>query len=289
MILIPVAVIGLCLVLVESCGIWTGASTVLFKWVGIPFFLCYVVRILIFYKTHVTVENASPLLPRNAIERAAAKFLGSALEYFPMSCVPWARDASLPTSRQYVFGVHPHGIHCMPLGIFTTKGSEFDRVFPCLVGSKLTGLAATIIFKLPLVREFFIYMGYVDASRSVANEVLACGRSVFVCTGGEAESMLTTVGEDIVVLKRRKGFVRLALAHGADLVPVFGVGNTDLYKTYAFLGGFRRWLQKNFGVALPIFHGRFLSPLPFKRPVRVLVGEPIRTPELKARGERPHW
>ena len=35
------------------------------------------------------------------------------------------------------------------------------------------------------------------------------------------------------MLERRKGFVRLAVAHGAALVPVFGAGVTDLYTTSA--------------------------------------------------------
>ena len=75
-----------------------------------------------------------------------------------------------------------------------------------------------------------------------------------VCTGGEEESMYTELGRDSVVLSKTKGFVRLALSHGASLVPVFGVGNTDCYKTYGLLFGARLWLQRNTGIALPIFH-----------------------------------
>ena len=40
-----------------------------------------------------------------------------------------------------------------------------------------------------MVRELFLSMGYVDASRPVAEKVLKSGRSLFVCTGGEEESM----------------------------------------------------------------------------------------------------
>jgi hypothetical protein len=58
-------------------------------------------------------------------------------------------------------------------------------------------------------------------------------------------------------------------------------------QTYDFMGKQRKWLQKNFGIALPIFHGRFFTPLPFQKPVRVLIGEPIPTPAPKVRGERP--
>ena len=48
------------------------------------------------------------------------------------------------------------------------------------------------------------------------------GRSLFICTGGEEESMLSEVGVGKVVLMKRKGFVRLAVKNGATLVPVFG-------------------------------------------------------------------
>lgn len=84
-----------------------------------------------------------------------------------------------------------------------------------------------------------------------------------------------------MVLSTRKGFVRLAALHGATLVPVFGAGVSDLYSTYD-LGtlGLRLWVQKALGVALPVFHGRALSPLPYKSPVRVLVGEGIDVPKF---------
>ena len=99
--------------------------------------------------------------------------------------------------------------------------------------------------------------------------------------------MRSAPGRDVLVLQKRKGFVRLALSYGCPLVPVYGVGVNDLYSTYD-LGtlSFRRWFQKVSGVALPIFHGRFFSPLPYKVEINVLVGEPIPVPTPKVKGER---
>ena len=90
-------------------------------------------------------------------------------------------------------------------------------------------------------------------------------------------------GKDIVVLNDRKGFIRLALSYGCTIVPVFGLQLNDLYQTYDF-GTFtmRTWLQKSFGIALPIFHGAYGTPLPYQVPMNVVVGEGIDTPKVDA-------
>lgn len=104
---------------------------------------------------------------------------------------------------------------------------------------------------------------YRDASRRYAERALAEGNSLYLCTGGEAESLLSEKGKDKVVLSHRKGFIRLALSYGADLVPTYGFGNTDTYATYGFGLKFRLWLSKNFQIALPLFHGRWLTMTPY--------------------------
>jgi len=156
----------------------------------------------------------------------------------------------------------------------------------------LTGLAASVMFKIPVVREFFLAFGYIDASRKVADAALESGRSIFVVTGGEEESMYssnTRSGgkEDILVLKNRKGFVRLALRHGAELVPIFGINNSDTFESYTFAFELRQWIQKTLKIALPIFHGRYMTPMPYRVHIQTIVGEPIPTPQPKSPGDKP--
>ena len=57
-------------------------------------------------------------------------------------------------------------------------------------------------------------MRYRDAGRATCQRVLEKGSSLYICTGGEAESLSTTNGVDAVVLEGRKGFIRLALSYG---------------------------------------------------------------------------
>ena len=87
-------------------------------------------------------------------------------------------------------------------------------------------------------------MGYRDASRSVCNKILSTGSSLHICTGGEAESLQTRNGSDAAVLEGRKGFVRLALSYGVPMVPVYGIGNNELYRTYNLFRGLRFSLAK---------------------------------------------
>ncbi|KAL7543597.1 hypothetical protein ACHAXR_012927 [Thalassiosira sp. AJA248-18] len=239
-------------------------------------------------KSHLNVEGANYRPRCSAIGRAASKFWEASFEYLQVTFVPWDENAKLPPNRQYIFACHPHGIHCTPLGLFHCKGTAFDQQFPGICDeNKLSGLAASVVFKLPGAREFFLSLPYIDASRSVAEAALKANRSLFICTGSGEESLLTRQGEDVLVLSKRKGFVRLALAYGCDIVPIFGVGNSDLFKTYSWGSEIRMWLQKRLHISIPIFHGRYLTPLPYQVPVRVLVGEPLSVPKPKVRGEMP--
>ena len=237
--------------------------------------------------SHLNVEGADQRGHRGVISRLAWEFWFASFDYLQMSVVPWDDNATLPSDKQFIFGCHPHGIHCTPLGLFHCKGTPFDKRFPGICDNKLSGLAATIVFKIPGAREFFLSLPYIDASRSIAEAALKANRSLFICTGSGEESLLTKRGEDVLVLSRRKGFIRLALAYGCDIVPIFGIGNSDLFATYSIGLGIRMWLQKRLHISIPIFHGRYLTPCPYKVPVRVLVGEPLSVPKPKVRGEKP--
>lgn len=68
--------------------------------------------------------------------------------------------------------------------------------------------------------QFLLYLGCVDAGASTANYNLQRGTSLFVYVGGEKEQLMTENGKHKIYLKSRKGFVKLALKHGAGLVPM---------------------------------------------------------------------
>lgn len=49
-----------------------------------------------------------------------------------------------------------------------------------------------------------------------------------IVVGGAAESLSARPGTADLTLKRRLGFIKLAIREGADLVPVFSFGENDV-------------------------------------------------------------
>ncbi|KAL6061690.1 Monoacylglycerol O-acyltransferase 3b [Balamuthia mandrillaris] len=197
-------------------------------------------------------------------------------DYFPLEL---KRDGpELDPHQTYIFTVHPHGVVALNRAIFAfSKNLRWNKVFP---GIETRDLVASTAFQLPIIREVWLWTNCVDASRPVALNVLRNGMSVLVYPGGEAEQIRTDYGKEILWLRSRKGFVRLALETGSPIVPVYVFGETSLYKTFNFAKGFRLWLSKRFRVAAPLFWGRFLAT-PFSVPLIAVAGEPIAVPPRK--------
>jgi 2-acylglycerol O-acyltransferase 2 len=146
-------------------------------------------------------------------------------------------------------------------------------------------LAATVLFRLPGVRHLCLATGCVDAGRPTAQRVLKAGLSLMVLPGGLDEQLETIHGRERVVLKKRFGFVKLAMQHGVPLVPTYVFGSSDLYYTSRLLHGSRKTLAKLFRVALPLYSGCWgLCTYPWPRgfplpvPQHVVFGDPILVP-----------
>lgn len=196
-----------------------------------------------------------------------------------------AAAARQGASAQYVIGVHPHGVYGGSHMFTLTDGcGAYSRV---LVPAYRRHLVAGVLFKIPLMREWCLWCGAVDAGRRTAAAVLQSGRSMVLYPGGEREQVATRLGEHRVVVGGRTGFVRLALQQGSAVVPAYCFGEVDLYRTFSWLHDLRMRIVAAAGVALPLFWGR-LGPLMPLLPLRgapsltLVVGRPQackRTPE----------
>ncbi|XP_024287467.1 diacylglycerol O-acyltransferase 2 [Oncorhynchus tshawytscha] len=210
-------------------------------------------------------------------------------DYFPIRLI---KTHNLLPSRNYIFGYHPHGI--FSFGAFCNFGTEatgFSKKFPGIKPSLAT-LAGN--FRMPILRDYLMSGGICPVTRNSIDYLLSqngTGNAVVIVVGGAAESLDCAPGMNSVTLNNRKGFVRLALQQGSDLVPVYSFGENNVYKQVIFEEGTwcrlaQKRLQKILGFAPCLFHGCGLfsdswGMVPYNKPITTIVGEPITVPKVE--------
>ena len=204
--------------------------------------------------------------------------------YFPMDVIV---EQKLEPATPYLLVVHPHGI--ISLGVWGNLAGQANLT------QKKLGVEYHIAtvwhnFMVPIWREFLMGMGFVDAGAKTLDFHLSRKKAIGVVVGGAAEALDARPGCNDLVLLRRKGFVKLALKHGAHLVPVFSFGECDLYNQKVYHRGsrVRRLLEKlrsTLGFSTPLALGRGIfnydfGMLPHRRPLTTVIGKPIPLPCL---------
>lgn len=204
-------------------------------------------------------------------------------DYFPISLV---KTAELDPSKNYIIGVHPHGVLCFGTFCnFSTETTGFSKLFP---GIRPRLLTLEENFLMPLHREMILWHGACAATKHGMEWLLnneGKGNALVLVVGGALESLDAVPGKMSLTLENRKGFIKLALKNGADLVPVINFGENDVYymEDRPESNAVRR-LQKKFlnaaGFAPPLFYGRGIFQytfglMPFRKPIVSVVGKPI--------------
>lgn len=166
-----------------------------------------------------------------------------------------------------------------PHGVFPFGNLLAMLALPDIMGFSIRGLGASSIFWTPVFRQIMGTIGVIDASKASAKSALEQGFTIGISSGGVTEVFETNEAEQTVVLKDRKGFVKLAFQTGADIVPCYVFGNTETLSMFAGGGGIAttilRHISRKIGLALIFFWGRFGLPVPYRVPLLLVFGEPI--------------
>ncbi|KNZ44512.1 hypothetical protein VP01_908g2 [Puccinia sorghi] len=260
------------------------------------------------------------------------KFWNLFASYFPISLI---KTVDLPSDRKYVFGklfenlqnssktdsdffcaligYHPHGI--IGMGAVANFGTEGRSLFSTGFSQKFPGLNPHLLtlstnFIIPFYRDLILSLGICSVSIKSCISILKSknkrstdlannkgeGNCLVIVVGGAAESLSAHPGTADLTLKRRLGFIKLAIREGADLVPVFSFGENDVSRDSIFFvfmpncrtpeephftlfkNGFKLCLDLHYAT---IFHGRgifncqffhSLGLLPYRHPI-ISVGQ----------------
>eukprot|EP00662_Eupelagonemidae_sp_cell21_P008531 gene8531-43992_t len=151
----------------------------------------------------------------------------------------------------------------------------WDAKVPGVPLSSVRLLVASFTLYVPIVRELYLGLGFVDASRRSMDECLKRGYSVMLLPGGATEALYCNDEDEPLVLRARPGFVRAAVRSGASLVPVFTFGESDHTVFDHPAVGSGRWrrqraIQQIVGINFP-----YTPQLPRPLPCLTVVGKPV--------------
>ncbi|KAK0633449.1 diacylglycerol acyltransferase-domain-containing protein [Immersiella caudata] len=203
----------------------------------------------------------------------------------------------LPPTRKYIFGYHPHGIISHgAFAAFATESLGFSEKFPGITNSLLT---LDSNFRIPLYREYILSLGIQSVSKESITNILSkggrndegMGRAVTIVVGGARESLEAQPYTMHLVLSQRKGFIKLAVRTGADIVPVLAFGENDLYdqvspETHPGIRRMQMYVLRTLKFTLPFLHGRGIfnydvGLMPYRRPLNIIVGKPIHVKQAR--------
>ncbi|KAF2222037.1 diacylglycerol acyltransferase-domain-containing protein [Elsinoe ampelina] len=268
------------------------------SFLGLFFFLCAIPilwPIIIPYLLYITFSKAptSGELTYRSERLRRLPIWSLFASYFPARL---HRTTTLPPTRKYLFGYHPHGIISHgAFAAFATEALGFSQLFPGITNTLLT---LDTNFRTPLYRDYALRMGLASVSRESCENILSkggpnkegMGRAITIVVGGARESLDAQPNSLRLVLKRRKGFVKLAIRTGADLVPVLSFGENELYEQvnsdeHPWVQKGQMLIKKALGFTIPLFHARGVfnydvGLLPYRRPINIVVGRPIQVQQF---------
>lgn len=181
---------------------------------------------------------------------------------------------------------------------FGSNHSKWSTLFPGL-RSKLTTIDLNT--KLPVTRELVLGCGLCSATGKSLKCLLSqsndpCHESnhdgytanaVGLIVGGARETFVAQPNAYSCLIKKRRGFIRIALESGVPLVPALSFGENNLY----IANEVKRdslWyrLIKNpslrYANRVPPLHSGRLGLVPFRHPITTVIGEPIHLKKTPA-------
>ncbi|XP_041970330.1 2-acylglycerol O-acyltransferase 2-A-like isoform X1 [Aricia agestis] len=205
-------------------------------------------------------------------------------DYFPIQL---RKTSELDPDKNYLLAVFPHGVVSSGImGAFASNSRHVNKIFP---GMSFNFITLAGHFSVPFFRDFILSLGGCSSSQEsllyLLDKKKRKGNGVILMVGGAAEALNSHPGEYTVVLKRRKGFIRVAMKSGAPLVPVFSFGEPDVYRPLdnpqdSWTRKIQEKVREITGIS-PIFligRGIFqysFGILPMRAPINVVVGAPM--------------
>ncbi|XP_078437724.1 diacylglycerol O-acyltransferase 2D-like [Wolffia australiana] len=209
-----------------------------------------------------------PVSDKSKYGTAVGRFVGRYSPGYFHANVHFEDARAFDDSRSYVIAAEPHSI--FPVGAVCLQ-----NICGLMPLTKTKVLASTAMFCAPILRQVMTWMGVVPASRKNFVNYLKEGYSIIVIPGGVQEIIYMKKGYEVAYLKKRQGFVRIAIETGSPLVPVFCFGQTKAFNWWKPRGQLYARLSRALRFPPLLFWGVFGTPIPHRSQIHIVVGKPI--------------
>ena len=191
-------------------------------------------------------------------------------------------DTGTDADKALIFTQEPHDF--LPYSVIAFHKSM--HMLPGKIG--IDGGAALItsaVFRVPFVRQSFSWTGCDPVDKHTFRKRLKEKKSFVFIPGGVQEVLLIDPKkpeEVVLYLKKRKGFVKLALEYGSPIVPVFSFNLDKSYGYFIIKGKLVESIARKIGFLPIFFWGRFGIPLgiPYPAKISLVIGKPMEVPKL---------
>lgn len=186
------------------------------------------------------------------------------------------------TKKPSLYAFHPHGAFCMGWSVmFCSKIMNDGRVrfvfAPALYASPMFRLWCRLVGR-PGSASKAAMTGYMKDVKK------GTGRPDHLALppGGFEEATISSVDHDRVYIKKRPGFIKLALKHGYNVVPVYTFGENKTYWNAQGLWKLRLWLNSLNVPGIVVFGSWLVPLLPKRHPngIKIVVGDTIVLPTI---------
>eukprot|EP00522_Entomoneis_paludosa_P001680 CAMPEP_0172475038 /NCGR_PEP_ID=MMETSP1065-20121228/69665_1 /TAXON_ID=265537 /ORGANISM="Amphiprora paludosa, Strain CCMP125" /LENGTH=366 /DNA_ID=CAMNT_0013233231 /DNA_START=123 /DNA_END=1223 /DNA_ORIENTATION=+ len=182
----------------------------------------------------------------------------------------------LQGEKNYILAAQPHGV-------VTYNGILGSVASPPELQGQLPTAVADVVLWTPILKHVIGIFGLISASKKSLVQTLTQNKglsgTVMLYVGGMAELFLSDETEERLYLKNRKGFIKLSLQTGVDVIPVYLFGNTTVLSILKT--GLLPWISRKLGISLTYMWGKWYLPIP-RNDCKLLYvsGQPIGIPHI---------